>query len=154
MNETVQDSTRAFVREGRLELKHLSGGISSDAVYSRIERLIELRGLQGSVLNYGAGLGNLTRRPLAFETFGHIAAVVAMSAPPDPNGSVEWREPDLNISLQGCDEKSPPQFYFMNEGGVPACPIVTWQKVKLGLLRGVRFSDNLLAVATKSGGRD
>jgi 2-polyprenyl-3-methyl-5-hydroxy-6-metoxy-1,4-benzoquinol methylase len=42
-----------------------------------------------------------------------------------------------------------PEFRFSNEGGVPGRPGVTWQAVSLGFLRGLRFSDGLIAVATK-----
>jgi 2-polyprenyl-3-methyl-5-hydroxy-6-metoxy-1,4-benzoquinol methylase len=43
-----------------------------------------------------------------------------------------------------------PEFYFTNNGGIPALPSVTWQKVSFNLLRGLRFSDNILACAYKS----
>jgi 2-polyprenyl-3-methyl-5-hydroxy-6-metoxy-1,4-benzoquinol methylase len=45
---------------------------------------------------------------------------------------------------------SNPVFYFTDDGGIPGKPSLTWQKISIGLLRGVRFSDNILAVATKS----
>jgi 2-polyprenyl-3-methyl-5-hydroxy-6-metoxy-1,4-benzoquinol methylase len=44
---------------------------------------------------------------------------------------------------------SSPQFYFTDEGGIPGKPVVTWQQISLGLLQGLRFSDNLMAVAIK-----
>jgi 2-polyprenyl-3-methyl-5-hydroxy-6-metoxy-1,4-benzoquinol methylase len=43
----------------------------------------------------------------------------------------------------------PPKFLYTNDGGIPRFPKVTWQTISGGLLRGVRFSDNLLAVARK-----
>jgi 2-polyprenyl-3-methyl-5-hydroxy-6-metoxy-1,4-benzoquinol methylase len=43
----------------------------------------------------------------------------------------------------------PPAFHFTSEGGVPGRPLITWQKISFGLLRGPRFSDNILAVARK-----
>jgi 2-polyprenyl-3-methyl-5-hydroxy-6-metoxy-1,4-benzoquinol methylase len=46
-------------------------------------------------------------------------------------------------------ELSAPEFNFTNQGGIPGKPNVAWQQVSFGLLRGLRFSDNLLAVATK-----
>jgi 2-polyprenyl-3-methyl-5-hydroxy-6-metoxy-1,4-benzoquinol methylase len=42
-----------------------------------------------------------------------------------------------------------PRFYFTDYGGIPKSPSVTWQRVSLGLLRGLRFSDNLIAMARK-----
>jgi 2-polyprenyl-3-methyl-5-hydroxy-6-metoxy-1,4-benzoquinol methylase len=44
---------------------------------------------------------------------------------------------------------APPGFYFSNQGSIPLKPAVTWQQVSFGLLRGLRFSDNILVTATK-----
>jgi 2-polyprenyl-3-methyl-5-hydroxy-6-metoxy-1,4-benzoquinol methylase len=40
-----------------------------------------------------------------------------------------------------------PQFVFTNVGGIPKFPKLHWQAISAGLLRGIRFSDNLLAIA-------
>ena len=45
----------------------------------------------------------------------------------------------------------PPQFRFTNSGSLPGVTRLTWQKISAGLLGGVRFSDNLLVIARKSG---
>jgi len=45
----------------------------------------------------------------------------------------------------------PPLFRFTNHGGIPAMPATSWQAVSGGWLRGLRFSDNLIAVARKPG---
>jgi len=42
-----------------------------------------------------------------------------------------------------------PQFYFTDNGGLPAYPSMTWQSFSFGLLRGLRFSDNIIAMAKK-----
>ena len=39
------------------------------------------------------------------------------------------------------------RFHFTNHGGLPKLPAVSWQQVSLGLLKGCRFSDNLIATA-------
>jgi 2-polyprenyl-3-methyl-5-hydroxy-6-metoxy-1,4-benzoquinol methylase len=44
---------------------------------------------------------------------------------------------------------SSPQFTFSNAGGIPKLPRIHWQKISGGLLRGLRFSDNLFAIASK-----
>lgn len=44
---------------------------------------------------------------------------------------------------------SAPDFYYTDSGGVPAKPRILWQQVSFGLLRGLRYSDNLVAVAVK-----
>ena len=41
------------------------------------------------------------------------------------------------------------RFQFTNFGGVPKMPVVSWQQVSFGLLKGCRFSDNLIATAVK-----
>ena len=41
------------------------------------------------------------------------------------------------------------QFVFSNSGGIPKLPWINWQKVTGGVLKGLRFSDNLFAIATK-----
>lgn len=43
-----------------------------------------------------------------------------------------------------------PQFIFTNIGGIPKIPQLHWQTVSGGLLRGLRYSDNLLAIAKRS----
>jgi len=42
-----------------------------------------------------------------------------------------------------------PEFYFSNEGGLPGYPDLNWQQLSFGLLKGMRFSDSLLAVASR-----
>lgn len=42
-----------------------------------------------------------------------------------------------------------PQFVFSNVGGIPKLPWIHWQKLTRGLLKGLRFSDNIFAIATK-----
>jgi 2-polyprenyl-3-methyl-5-hydroxy-6-metoxy-1,4-benzoquinol methylase len=41
------------------------------------------------------------------------------------------------------------EFRFTNDGGIPGKPTTTWQRISLGLLRGLRYSDNLLCVGKK-----
>ncbi|MFO0907577.1 MAG: methyltransferase domain-containing protein [Isosphaeraceae bacterium] len=45
----------------------------------------------------------------------------------------------------------PPVFAYTNEGGIPKMPVVKWQKVSFGLLRGRLFSDNIGMVARRLG---
>jgi 2-polyprenyl-3-methyl-5-hydroxy-6-metoxy-1,4-benzoquinol methylase len=198
-----------------------------------IERVIAQRRLAGRVLDYGAGIGQLTRRLLARKRFDRVTAADILPAPVDLEGCVEWIGLDLNELMTGRDGAfdvviaaeviehlenprlmmreifrilSPggtaiitapnneswrsllallirghyvafgdasypahitpllrrdltrvfweaqfptPEFHFTNEGGIPGKPVITWQQVSLGLLRGIRFSDNVLAVAKK-----
>jgi 2-polyprenyl-3-methyl-5-hydroxy-6-metoxy-1,4-benzoquinol methylase len=224
---------RACLTERRARAAQLSGGLSSDRIYSTIENLIAAKSLSGSVLDYGAGQGYLTRRLLASHRFPRVVAVDIMPPPDDLPSAAQWTEQDLNLELPDWDEEfdlvvaaeviehlenprqtmreifrvlrpggavlvttpnneswrsiaallvrghyvafsdscypahvtallrkdlerifreaafSSPEFYFTNEGGMPARPNITWQQISFGLLRGVRFSDNMLAFATK-----
>jgi|GEM_PF-230465 len=47
---------------------------------------------------------------------------------------------------------SAPFFRFTNVGGIPKFPDVSWQHMTRGLLKGMRFSDNVLCVAHKPRG--
>jgi 2-polyprenyl-3-methyl-5-hydroxy-6-metoxy-1,4-benzoquinol methylase len=47
---------------------------------------------------------------------------------------------------------SPPQFFYTDQGGVPKKPIISWQKISWGLLKGRWFSDNMLVFAQKNRG--
>lgn len=42
-----------------------------------------------------------------------------------------------------------PAFSFTDEGGLPGRPSVTWQRISGGVLKGLRFSDNVIAIAKK-----
>ena len=42
-----------------------------------------------------------------------------------------------------------PTFLYTNDGGVPRFPIVKWQAVSFGLLRGRLFSDNILVLTQR-----
>jgi len=46
-----------------------------------------------------------------------------------------------------------PAFRFTDCGGIPGKPTISWQKISAGGLRGLRFSDNLLAITRKPGAR-
>ena len=43
-----------------------------------------------------------------------------------------------------------PQFRYTNNGGIPGVPVVSWQTVSAGLLRGRLFSDNLAMISRKT----
>lgn len=55
---------------------------------------------------------------------------------------------DLTRMLTECGFRSS-KFYFTNRGALPKLTSLTWQTLSNGLLRGLRFSDNLLVVAEK-----
>ena len=227
----TQSSTA--ILEHRAKAAELSGGTSGNAIYALIERVIAEHGLQGSILDYGAGVGQLTRRLLALQRFHSVGAADIMGVPSDLRGKAEWIEQDLNIPLPGHDNafdvvvaaeviehlENPrfmmreifrilrpggtaivttpnneswrsliallirghyvefgeagypahitallrkdlgrifqeaafpaPGFRFTDSGGVPGNPGLRWQQISLGLLKGRRYSDNILAMAQK-----
>ncbi len=198
-----------------------------------MERVIVARDLRGKILDYGAGVGEFTRRLLALRRFESVSAADIMRIP-DDLGAVEWIQQDLNDPMPGhtaafdvvvaaeviehlenprftmreifkllrpggtvlvttpnneswrslialvfrghylefSDASYPahitallrkdltrifqeakfsaPTFHFTNQGGIPGKPALNWQRISLGLLRGPRFSDNLLAEANKA----
>jgi len=42
-----------------------------------------------------------------------------------------------------------PKFVFTDVGGIPKFPTLNWQTISGGVLKGIRFSDNFLAIAQK-----
>lgn len=231
--ESVVSLSRLAIPEYRLKAAKLSGGTSSNAIYSLIERTIIERGIGGKILDYGAGVGNMTRRLLGLQRFDAVAAIDIMPVPGELAASVEWCAQDLNSPMSYDDSTfdvvvaaeviehlenprlvmreifrvlrpggtaiittpnneswrsviallfrghyvafgdssypahimallrkdlarifqevhfSSPQFHFTDHGGLPGKPTIRWQQVTFGLLRGVRFSDNVLALAVK-----
>jgi 2-polyprenyl-3-methyl-5-hydroxy-6-metoxy-1,4-benzoquinol methylase len=219
--------------EHRLRAAECSSGISRNSIYAMIERVTLAHNLRGKILDYGAGVGHLTRRLLELGRFDTVAAADIMAAPSDLTSTVEWIEQDLNEPLANHENtfdvvvaaeviehlENPrfmvrevfrvlrpggvvlvttpnneswrslaallvrgnyagfgdlsypahitpllrkdftrafleagfpsPQFHFTNEGSIPGRSMSTWQQVSHGLLKGMRFSDNFMAVASK-----
>ena len=210
-----------------------SGGISSDAIYNAIHRVIAERDLKGKVLDYGAGVGQLASRLISLNRFDQVFAADIMPMPASLAGKIQWIEQDLNspihnygdffdvvIAAEVIEHLENPramtrdlwrilrpggtviistpnneswrailaliirghyvafgntsypahivallrkdiyrifdearfqstQFLYTNEGGLPGKPDLTWQAITFGILRGCRYSDNVVAVATK-----
>jgi 2-polyprenyl-3-methyl-5-hydroxy-6-metoxy-1,4-benzoquinol methylase len=225
--------TSTAIREHRAKAAELSGGTSSNAVYALIERVLAEKGLAGKILDYGAGVGQLTRRLMDLQRFDSVSATDIMRVPSDLSGKVEWIDQDLNAPLADHadafdvvvaaeviehlenprfmireifrilrpggtaivttpnnetwrsliallvrghfvyfgDSDYPahitallrkdfirifqealfaaPEFYFSNSGGIPGKPLTSWQQVSFGALGGLRYSDNILALARK-----
>lgn len=55
---------------------------------------------------------------------------------------------DIHCSLTEAG-LTPPRFLYTNDGVVPKTGGTRWQMVSGGLLRGVRYSDNLMAICSK-----
>ena len=189
--------------------------------------------LRGAALDYGAGIGNLTRKLWALDRFEQICGADILPRPEDLPSTIPWHCVDLNhenevlsasldavIAAEVIEHLENPRgvarewyrilkpggtlilstpnnesigslgalvarghyaafgddsypahitallrkdimrilseagflnlrFHFTDSGSVPKFPVVKWQQVSFGMLKGCRFSDNLIATATK-----
>jgi 2-polyprenyl-3-methyl-5-hydroxy-6-metoxy-1,4-benzoquinol methylase len=212
-----------------------SGGTSGDYIYNMFERALREHGAVGKVLDYGAGIGGLSRRLVGMRMFESVASVDIMPLPEGLELAVDWHTQDLNeptgfasgffevvvsaeviehlenpravvrewfrllksgglllfstpnneslrsILALVCrghyaafgDASYPahitpllrkdverilqeagfqaPRFFFSDCGVIPRLRRIRWQSVSWGVLGGLRFSDNVLAVARKPG---
>jgi 2-polyprenyl-3-methyl-5-hydroxy-6-metoxy-1,4-benzoquinol methylase len=214
---------------------HASGGTSGDYIYNMFERALREHSAVGKVLDFGAGIGGLSRRLIGMRMFESVASIDIMPAPEGLDLAVDWHSQDLNeptgftsgsidvivsaeviehlenpravvrewfrlLKPEGLvlfstpnnesvrsilalvcrghyaafgDASYPahitpllrkdierilkeagfqaPRFFFSNCGTIPRLRRITWQRVSWGGLSGLRFSDNVLAVARKPG---
>jgi 2-polyprenyl-3-methyl-5-hydroxy-6-metoxy-1,4-benzoquinol methylase len=219
------------LEEQRLQAAEASSGISSEVIYDRILKVIGDYDLRGCALDYGAGIGNFTRKLLASGRFEQIDGADILLRPENLPSTIRWHRLDLNdadaipatsfdvvIAAEVIEHLENPRqvarewfrilkpggtlilstpnnesirslmalllrghfvafldscypahitallrkdlrrilteagfsevrFHFSNHGGLPRLPAVSWQQVSLGLLKGCRFSDNLIATA-------
>jgi len=219
------------LEEQRLQAAEASGGISSEVIYDRILQVIGDYHLRGRALDYGAGIGNFTRKLSASGLFGQIDGADILPRPENLPSTISWHRLDLNDAdaipaasfdvviaaeiiehlenprqvarewfrilkpggalilstpnnesirsllsllvfghhvafLDSCYPAhitallrkdlvrilseagfSEVRFQFTDHGGLPKLPAVSWQQVSLGLLKGCRFSDNIIATA-------
>jgi 2-polyprenyl-3-methyl-5-hydroxy-6-metoxy-1,4-benzoquinol methylase len=226
-------SVAPTLKESRQQAANASGGASSNVIYDIILRVIDDLRASGELLDFGAGVGTLTRQLLKSGRFTKVVSADLMKSPAELREN--WIEADLNepLPISGSTfdtviaaeviehlenprstaremfrllkpggiailttpnneswrallslllrghyvaflESSYPahitallrkdlsrilieagfqnlEFRYTNWGGLPGKPRTTWQKVSAGLLRGVRFSDNLLVIAHKPG---
>jgi 2-polyprenyl-3-methyl-5-hydroxy-6-metoxy-1,4-benzoquinol methylase len=221
------------LNEQRLQAARASGGTSSDVIADRIVEIVERCDLRGRLLDYGAGLGNLTRKLWGMRRFDQITGADILPRPGNLSSSIPWHCLDLNraevlpatsfdtvIAAEVIEHLENPRevarewyrilkpggtlllstpnnesirslvallvrghyvafgdscypahitallrkdltrilheagfsgvrFYFTDSGGVPRLPVLTWQQLSFGLLKGCRFSDNVIATARK-----
>lgn len=212
-----------------------SGGTSGEYIYNMFERALQANGAVGKILDFGAGIGELSRRLVGMHMFESVASVDIMLAPEGLELAVDWHSQDLNeptgfasgsfeviVSAEVIEHLENPRavvrewfrllkpeglllfstpnneslrsilalvcrghyasfgdasypahispllekdmgrilreagfraplFFYTDYGTIPRLGRITWQSVSCGLLRGLRFSDNVLTVARKPG---
>lgn len=89
-------SERSALDEFRRHASLMSGGISTAALYRRVRDEIERRGLSGSVMDFGAGVGNFTGVLAEQRRFDHVAAADLIERPAGLDSRVQWIAGDLN----------------------------------------------------------
>jgi 2-polyprenyl-3-methyl-5-hydroxy-6-metoxy-1,4-benzoquinol methylase len=92
------------LRARRKAAAEASAGISAEFLYDKYEELIRERHLSGSILDFGAGQGFLTRRLLHMNRFSSVAAADILPKPSDMPSQVVWIDADLDESLVQPDE--------------------------------------------------
>jgi len=83
----------------RTAAAHASAGTSEEALYRRVLAWVEAEGLSGRVLDYGAGVGNLSRLLLGAQRFDTVIGADLMRRPSGLPAAIEWLAQDLNQPL-------------------------------------------------------
>ena len=84
------------LEQQRLRAAEASGGASSDDIYAQILKLVLGYDLRGRVLDYGAGVGNLTRRLLALRRFDRVEGADILPRPDNLPSDIAWHRFDSN----------------------------------------------------------
>lgn len=225
----------SLLKAWRQNAAQASGGTSCEYIYDMFERVLRTHRPVGKILDFGAGIGGLSRRLVGMRMFESVDCVDIMPAPEGLDRAVGWHSQDLNeptgfacgsfeviVSAEVVEHLENPRavvrewfrllkpeglllfstpnnesvrsilalvcrghyasfgdasypahitpllrkdidrilreagfcepFYFYTDYGIiPRLKQISWQRVSCGLLCGMRFSDNFLAVARKSG---
>jgi 2-polyprenyl-3-methyl-5-hydroxy-6-metoxy-1,4-benzoquinol methylase len=88
----------------RLSAAIRSEGTSGDRIYQAIQKIIRSAGITGTVLDYGAGTGTLTKWLVSEGGFSEVHAADITPQPPSVSGISKWIEIDLNQEIPSNDE--------------------------------------------------
>jgi 2-polyprenyl-3-methyl-5-hydroxy-6-metoxy-1,4-benzoquinol methylase len=90
---------KTALAEARQHSAELSLGTSADPIYDCICRVLQNRSLEGSVLDFGAGKGLLTRRLARMASLSRVTGTDIMSRPGGLPDEIGWIQNDLNEPL-------------------------------------------------------
>ena len=84
------------LHESRRRASELSGGTSSEPIKALVIRCLAQDGARGSLLDFGAGRGELLVQLHQAATFDTLGGVDLFARPPALPASIEWHQQDLN----------------------------------------------------------
>src|SRR2546422_5766039 len=82
--------------EWRKQASELSGGTSSEVIRRFVIRMLRASGARGSLMDFGAGQGELLRTLHDTEGFQDLAGIDLFERSPDLPQSIAWYTRDLN----------------------------------------------------------
>jgi 2-polyprenyl-3-methyl-5-hydroxy-6-metoxy-1,4-benzoquinol methylase len=82
--------------DARRRASELSGGVSSEPIRSLILTVLAGERASGTLLDFGAGTGELLARLHALSTFDRLAGVDLLPRPAALPAEIGWRQQDLN----------------------------------------------------------
>jgi 2-polyprenyl-3-methyl-5-hydroxy-6-metoxy-1,4-benzoquinol methylase len=86
--------------EARRRASELSGGTSSEPIKALILTCLEREGARGSLLDFGAGKGELLMRLHQSGGFQHLAGMDLFERSPDLPAAIAWHQQDLNDDVR------------------------------------------------------
>ena len=86
--------------DARRRASQLSGGVSSEPIKSLILSVLDGERADGSLLDVGAGTGDLLTRLHALSTFDRLAGVDLLPRPPALPPEIGWHQQDLNDDIE------------------------------------------------------
>jgi 2-polyprenyl-3-methyl-5-hydroxy-6-metoxy-1,4-benzoquinol methylase len=84
----------------RRRASQLSGGVSSEPIRSLVLSVLAGERAGGSLLDFGAGTGDLLTRLHALSTFDRLAGVDLLPRPPALPPEIGWHQRDLNDDVE------------------------------------------------------
>ena len=96
--------TSVTLHQRRQQAAEASAGISSEAIYVCFETELHRHSAHGSVLDWGAGQGLLSKRLQNLKQFQSITAADIQPRPELIDTNIQWVQADLNNPLNLADE--------------------------------------------------